>query len=197
MYRIEQFVDNFERFGFLREVNGDLNPSEQDSYVVLGREYGPDNRVTRAWFLSTESMNSDGQGVGKIPHRVVSAKIVPGEPSQAPDPTARGIGGIGAETLSTLKKAQLRRDKEAQQFTTYCREWNQHLAKIAEQSARIQQLESDLNTADGNVRNLAERNATIADELQSTKAQLESLRAERTLTHRVREWGRSWSTRRE
>lgn len=192
MYRIQQFIDNFERFAFLREVDGDLNPTAQDPIVVLGREYSPENQVTRVWFLATSQQDVDGQGVTTVPHRVVSSKIRPGEPSLPADPTVRGIGGVGVEALHHMKQAQVRRDKEAAQFTAYCREWHQHLATIASQEKRIQQLESDLKAADVNVRDLAERNAALANELQQVQAEATALREEKSLTHRVRAWGRRW-----
>jgi hypothetical protein len=195
MHRIEQYLDNFARVAFLREVDGDLNPPTHSKIVVVARERDPSNRVTRAWFLAIEP-HSDGVGVTDIPHRIVASPPVPGEPSKPANPTAQGSGGFGEEVLVKIRQQQEKQARDLQHFTIYCREWHQHLATIAEQGSRIRQLESDLKTADANARDVAARNAILASDLQATTAELEALRQEKSLARRVRELGRRWSTKR-
>jgi hypothetical protein len=194
MYRIEQYLDNFSRVAFLREVDGDLNPTQSDHIVVVAREYDGDNRVTRAWFLGLQTQ-CDGLSVCKIPHRVVSPRIIPGEPSKPADPIAQSAGGMSQEVLVKIKQLQTQQAKELERHLVYCREWRQHLATIAEQAAKIQKLESSLTEADGRNRKFGQRAIALGSELQATKAGLEALRQKKSLTHRVREWGRSWSIR--
>jgi hypothetical protein len=190
MYRIVYYLDDPpKRCAFLRETAFDYEPQPHAPFVVCAREYDDTGKCTRTWFLAMHSPTSDGvaaRHTGEPPplHKIVSPDLIAGEESKPADAMARICGGL-EPVLTILKQNQIRDFIKVGQHETFCQTYNDALR-------RANEMETNLSMADANVRDLSARNATLASELQQSRAELAALRHEKSLTNRIRERVRVW-----
>lgn len=213
IYRIELYIDNPERASFLREVEGDFNPGEQDCFVVVAREFAADNEnsrvVTRAWFLSTSQPSCDGESPPKAPkHKIVSTAIRPGEPTPPVDPTTVGSGGFSQVVLVKMKQSQIRQAKELEHHERFCKTYTDALKQAEGWKSNVEHLNKvvaqkneDFNTAiaqkDATIKQRYDeifelKNETTLNRLQiaTLQASYSALEKRKSLTERVKAWFR-------
>ena len=183
MNRIVSYIgDIATRCAYLRESAGNYEPQEIHPFVVIAREYDESGKCTRTWFLGMGQAN-DGQnsfGNNAPRHKIVDPHIEAGVESKPADPMYNRGGDLQA-LLHKLKQNEIKNILAVRQTETFCGTYHGALQRAADS-------EAELKTADENVRNLAQRNANLATELQQAQADLEALRTEKSLTQRVRAW---------
>jgi uncharacterized coiled-coil protein SlyX len=73
-----------------------------------------------------------------------------------------------------------------QRHTIYCREWHDHVAKIAEQAARIEQLESSTREQSDTINGLQSAVAARVFTINELQSSLRLTRKQKSLSHRLR-----------
>jgi hypothetical protein len=218
MNRIDKYCNL--HFAFLRECSHPSIQINHEGVTVVAEEFsGETGEVVRTWFVLLGA-HEDGRPLPNItpPHILVSPDIKPGEPSQPPVPGYQPPTSIGQDQLRRMRVERNELLATRERHTIHCAEWHKHLAKIAEQSERIEQLESQhlatvaehqsrvqqieavavaatreqSDTINGLQSEVAARLSTIG-ELQSS---LRSARKQKSLPHRLR-MRVKWLTRKD
>jgi hypothetical protein len=190
--RIETFTD-LSRFAALREHAGAIQVGH-DGIVILATETDETGATVRSWFVLIEPRR-DGESLPKTcpAHTIVGTDLRPGEPT--PPPVPREALGLACEELMRLRKEQIDNHAERERHVIHCQQVLADRQQLVEQASRIEQLESELLLADARNRDFGERVADLNKQLTQSRSDLESLRREKSLSHRVKEWGRQWFQR--
>lgn len=176
IHRIELYIDNPERASFLREVEGDFNPAANDPFVTLAREYDETGRVTRAWFLYLDQLSDGYSPRAMPPHKIVSTKLVAGEPTPLNDPTATGSGGFGPEVLSKIKQLQIRQAEELQRTDRFCQTYRDALKRVDDWRSNVEHLNTVVAAKELQIAKLKDRIVALENENQSNRQSIAALR---------------------